>query len=69
MVNLEDKNIKYLLQSVNLYDKVTLIGGDLLPAKKVANECGINTYVLFTNIRNRVPRVYKEKDNYTEINY
>lgn len=55
--------------SVKLYDKVTLIGGDLLPAKKVANECGINTYVLFTNIRNRVPRVYKEKDNYTEINY
>lgn len=46
-------------ESVKLYDKVTIIGGDKLPVKKVANECGISTYSLFTGITSRVPRVYK----------
>ena len=55
--------------SVKLYDKVTLIGGDMLPVKKVANECGISSYTLFTGITNRVPRVYKNGEDYTEINY
>ena len=31
--------------SVKLYDKVTILGGDKLPIKQVANECGINSYV------------------------
>ncbi len=55
--------------SVKLYDKVTLIGGDQLPVKKVATECGISTYSLFTGITNRVPRVYKENNETTEIDY
>ncbi len=55
--------------SVKLYDKVTILGGDKLPIKEVSNECGIRTYSLFTGIRNRVPRVYKNGDDYTEINY
>lgn len=55
--------------SVKLYDKVTLIGGDQLPVKKVATECGISTYSLFTGITNRVPRVYRENNETTEINY
>ena len=55
--------------SVKLYDKVTIIGGELLPVKKVANECGTSTYSLFTGITNRVPRVYKNGQDYTEINY
>ena len=55
--------------TVKLYDKVTLIGGDQLPVKKVANECGLSSYTLFTGIRNRVPRIYIEKGNTTEINY
>lgn len=46
-------------ESVKLYDKVTIIGGDKLPVKKVANECGISAYSLFTGITSRVPRVYK----------
>ncbi len=46
-------------ESVKLYDKVTIIGGDKLPVKKVANECGISAYTLFTGITSRVPRVYK----------
>lgn len=55
--------------SVKLYDKVTIIGGDQLTVKKVANECGISSYTLFTGITNRVPRVYIENGNSTEICY
>ena len=55
--------------SVKLYDKVTILGGDQLPIKKVANECGISTYTLFTGITNRVPRVYTENNETIEINY
>lgn len=55
--------------SVKLYDKATIIGGDMLPVKKVANECGISTYTLFTGITNRVPRVYVNSKETTEINY
>lgn len=55
--------------SVKLYDKVTIIGGDQLPVKRVANECGISSYTLFTGITNRVPRVYIENGNSTEISY
>ena len=55
--------------SVKLYDKVTILGGDQLPIKKVANECGISSYTLFTGITNRVPRVYTENNETIEINY
>ena len=55
--------------TVKLYDKVTVLGGSELPIKTISNECGIRTYTLFTNIRNRVPRVYKKGDEYTEIKY
>lgn len=58
-------------ESVNLYDKVLILGGDQLPIKSVANECGISTYHLFTNIRSRVPRVYinTNSGNTVEIKY
>ncbi len=56
-------------ESVKLYDKVTILGGEQLPIKAVANECGIRSYNLFTGIRNRVPRVYKKDNTYTEIKY
>lgn len=55
--------------SVNLHDKVTILGGDKLPVKAVANECGISTYSLFANIGSRVPRVYKDCGISTEIKY
>ena len=55
--------------TVKLYDKVTIIDDEKLPVKKVANECGISTYALFTGITNRVPRVYKNGQDYTEISY
>ncbi|MBR3720239.1 MAG: alanine racemase [Clostridia bacterium] len=55
--------------SVKLYDKVTILGGDKLPIKQVANECGINSYTLFTGITNRVPRVYIDDNESVEIKY
>lgn len=53
--------------SVKLYDKVILIGGDKLPVKAVANECGISSYYLFTNIGSRVPRVYLDGESSERI--
>lgn len=53
--------------SVKLYDKVILIGGDKLPVKTVANECGISSYCLFTNIGSRVPRVYLDGDSNEKV--
>lgn len=55
--------------SVKLGDKVVLVDNDLLPVKKVAQECGISSYVLFTGITNRVPRVYTYNGVSTEIKY
>lgn len=55
--------------SVKLYDKVTVLGGEKLPIKKVAGECGISSYTLFTGITNRVPRVYVDGEKTIEINY
>ena len=51
--------------NVKLYDEV-IIYKDI---KKRAKELGISAYQLFTSITTRVPRVYKEKDKLTEINY
>lgn len=55
--------------TVKLGDKVTVLGGDQLPIKTVASECGINSYTLFTGITNRVPRVYKDGESCIEIKY
>lgn len=55
--------------SVCIGDKVIIIDNNLLPVKKVANECGISSYTLFTGITTRVPRVYKENEKLTEIKY
>lgn len=55
--------------TVKCGDKVLVLGGDLLPVKKVAQENGINAYGLFTGITTRVPRVYKTKEEVVEIKY
>ena len=52
-------------ESVKLYDEV-IIYTDI---KKRTKELGISAYQLFTQISTRVPRVYKEKNKLTEINY
>ncbi len=63
MISVEvDKNVK-------MGDKVIIIDNNLLPVKKVATECGISSYTLFTGITTRVPRVYKENEKLTEIKY
>ena len=55
--------------TVKIGDKVIIIDNNLLPVKKVANECGISSYTLFTGITTRVPRVYNENNKLTEIKY
>ena len=56
-------------ESVSIGDKVIIIDNNLLPVKKVANECGISSYTLFTGITTRVPRVYLKNGETTEIKY
>ena len=56
-------------ETVSIGDKVIIIDNNLLPVKKVANECGISSYTLFTGITTRVPRVYLENGKTTEIKY
>ena len=55
--------------SVKLGDKVIIVDNNFLPVKKIASECGISSYTLFTGITNRVPRVYREQEKLTEIKY
>lgn len=55
--------------TVKCGDKVLVLGGDLLPVKKVAQENGINAYGLFTGITTRVPRVYRTAKNVVEVKY
>lgn len=55
--------------TINTHDKVTLIGGDLLPVKSVARQTGLSSYALFTGITSRVPRVYLHDNEQTEISY
>ncbi len=51
--------------SVKLHDEV-IIYDDI---SKRCKELGVSAYQLFTSVTNRVPRVYKENDNFTEIKY
>lgn len=51
--------------NVNTNDEVIIFDN----VKKRAKELNISAYSLLTSITNRVPRVYKEKDKYTEIKY
>lgn len=51
--------------NVKLHDDVTVYKN----IKKRSRELHISAYQLLTFITNRVPRVYKEKDKYTEIKY
>ena len=51
--------------SVKLHDEV-VIYDDI---SKRAKELGVSAYQLLTSVTNRVPRVYKKEDNFTEIKY
>ncbi len=51
--------------NVKLHDDV-IIYYDL---KQKTKEIGVSAYQLLTSITNRVPRVYKEEDKFTEIKY
>lgn len=51
--------------NIKLHDHVIIFDDP----KKKAHELGISAYQLFTSITSRVPRVYKENDQFTEIKY
>lgn len=51
--------------SVKLHDEVIIYDN----ISKRCKELGVSAYQLFTSITNRVPRVYKDEDNVTEIKY
>ncbi|MBR3897699.1 MAG: alanine racemase [Bacilli bacterium] len=52
-------------ESIKTKDKVIIFDD----VKKRAKELNLSAYCLLTSITNRVPRVYKEKEKYTEIKY
>ena len=49
-------------------DKVEIFGENISPLE-ASRMAGVNVYKLITSITNRVPRVYKENENLTEIKY
>ncbi len=51
--------------SVKLHDEVIIYDN----ISKRTKELGVSAYQLFTSVTNRVPRVYKEEDKFTEIKY
>ena len=78
-VNINGKNYKIITNymdvttiliddSVNVGDKVEIIG-DNISAKQASIYAGQNVYKTICSITNRVPRVYKYKDKYEEIEY
>lgn len=56
-----DKNVK-------VSDKVEIFG-DNITVKEVSTLNGCNSYKIFNMISNRVPRIHKKNDEYTEIKY
>lgn len=60
-----DMTIVKIDETVKLHDKVILYDN----IREAATYMGINAYKLLTSVTNRVPRVYKEGDKYTEIKY
>lgn len=60
-----DMAIVKIDDSIKLHDEV-IIYDDI---SKRCKELGVSAYQLFTSVTNRVPRVYKENDNFTEIKY
>lgn len=60
-----DMAIVKIDDSVKLHDEVIIYDN----ISKRCKELGVSAYQLFTSVTNRVPRVYKENDNFTEIKY
>jgi len=54
--------------SVKVSDKVEIFG-DNITVRQVSNLNGCNSYKVFNMISNRVPRVHKKNNEYTEIKY
>ena len=68
VVNYMDVTAVVIDDKVKVGDKVEIFGKNL-SVKKASRLAGVNVYKLITSITNRVPRVYKEDGNLTEIKY
>lgn len=60
-----DMTIIKIDETVKVHDKVVLYDN----IRQASLYMGINAYRLLTSVTNRVPRIYKEGDKYTEIKY
>ena len=60
-----DMTIVKIDESVKVHDTVVLYDD----IREAATYMGINSYRLLTSVTNRVPRIYKEGDKFTEIKY
>lgn len=60
-----DMTIIKIDETVQLHDMVILYDD----IREASSYIGINAYRLLTSVTNRVPRIYKEGDKYTEIKY
>ena len=68
VVNYMDVTSAIVDESVKPGDKVEIFGSNITPrvASRLANA---NVYKLITSVTNRVPRVYKDGENITEVKY
>ncbi|MBO4432457.1 MAG: alanine racemase [Clostridia bacterium] len=68
VVNYMDVTSAVVDGSVKPGDKVEVFG-DRLSVREAGRQAGVNVYKLITSVTNRVPRVYRENGNLTEVKY
>ncbi|MBO4733909.1 MAG: alanine racemase [Clostridia bacterium] len=68
VVNYMDVTSAVVDGSVKPGDKVEVFG-DRLSVREASRQAGVNVYKLITSVTNRVPRVYRENGNLTEVKY
>ncbi|MBO4693475.1 MAG: alanine racemase [Clostridia bacterium] len=68
VVNYMDVTSAVVDGTVNIGDKVEIFGDNITP-RDASRQAGVNVYKLITSVTNRVPRVYIESGNRTEVKY
>ncbi|MBR6902512.1 MAG: hypothetical protein IKN39_01315, partial [Clostridia bacterium] len=68
VVNYMDVTSAIIDENVKPGDRVEIFG-ESLSVRDASRLAGVNVYKLLTSITNRVPRVYKDKENTVEVKY
>ncbi len=68
VVNYMDVTAAVVDESVKPGDKVEIFGSNITP-KSASRMANANVYKLITSVTSRVPRVYKDGENITEVKY